>query len=365
MLLGGKRALPWVLWQVSKTGSRELFTLGVIAVAVGIAYGSAALFGVSVALGAFFAGLVLRESEFSARAADESLPFRDAFAVLFFVSVGMLFDPQVLVTDPLKVLSTALVIMVGKSIAAFAVVLLLRQPLNSGLTVSASLAQIGEFSFILATLGVSLGVLPEEARSLIVAGALISIALNPVMFSLIEPLRRSILKHSEAARKAEAKIDPLGELPQSTAERYLRQHVVLVGHGRVGSLLTGELRARDIPLVVVDSLRERVESLRDVGMQAVAGDAREPETLIQAHIADAAMLVVCASESTDVRPMIAAARQLNPNIAIVVRAPNAQEAELLVVEGANSALHPHSVMAQALVQDTLSRWQTREHVSPP
>jgi CPA2 family monovalent cation:H+ antiporter-2 len=363
MLMGGKRVLPWMLWQVSKTGSRELFTLCVMAVAVGIAYGSAALFGVSVALGAFFAGLVLRESEFSARAAEESLPFRDAFAVLFFVSVGMLFDPQVLLTDTWKVLATTLVIMVGKSIAAFAVVLILRQPLNGALTVSASLAQIGEFSFILATLGISLGVLPEEARSLIVAGALISIALNPLMFSLVEPMRQRILQRSAWARTAEARTDDLGELPSSTERKFLARHVVLVGCGRVGQVLAQALRDRDIPFVAVDSVRERVEGLREAGIQAVAGDAREAMTLVQAHVGKAMMMIVCASDTTDVRPMIVTARTLNPEIKILVRSSNGQEAQLLESEGAQLALHPHGVMAQALLDAALVQWRTT--ASPP
>lgn len=361
MLMGGKRVLPWMLWQVSKTGSRELFTLCVMA--VGIAYGSAALFGVSVALGAFFAGLVLRESEFSARAAEESLPFRDAFAVLFFVSVGMLFDPQVLLTDTWKVLATTLVIMVGKSIAAFAVVLILRQPLNGALTVSASLAQIGEFSFILATLGISLGVLPEEARSLIVAGALISIALNPLMLSLVEPMRQRILQRSAWARTAEARTDDLGELPSSTERKFLARHVVLVGCGRVGQVLAQALRDRDIPFVAVDSVRERVEGLREAGIQAVAGDAREAMTLVQAHVGKATMMIVCASDTTDVRPMIVTARTLNPEIKILVRSSNGQEAQLLESEGAQLALHPHGVMAQALLDAALVQWRTT--ASPP
>jgi CPA2 family monovalent cation:H+ antiporter-2 len=363
MLMGGKRVLPWMLWQVSKTGSRELFTLCVMAVAVGIAYGSAALFGVSVALGAFFAGLVLRESEFSARAAEESLPFRDAFAVLFFVSVGMLFDPQVLLTDTWKVLATTLVIMVGKSIAAFAVVLILRQPLNGALTVSASLAQIGEFSFILATLGISLGVLPEEARSLIVAGALISIALNPLMLSLVEPMRQRILQRSAWARTAEARTDDLGELPSSTERKFLARHVVLVGCGRVGQVLALALRDRDIPFVAVDSVRERVEGLREGGIQAVAGDAREAMTLVQAHVGKATTMIVCASDTTDVRPMIVTARTLNPEIKILARSSNGQEAQLLESECAQLALHPYGVMAQALLDAALVQWRTT--ASPP
>lgn len=353
MLLGGRRLLPWLLWQISKTGSRELFTLCVMAVALGIAYGASALFGVSVALGAFFAGLVLRESEFSHRAAEESLPFRDAFAVLFFVSVGMLFDPRVLVEHPLQVLAVTAVIMLGKSIAAAGLVLLLRYPLNTALTVSASLAQIGEFSFILVALGGSLGVLPPEAKSLVVAGALISIALNPALFGAVEPARRWILARSAMARALESRDDPLAELPMSTDRKYLAGHVVLVGYGVVGRSIAAALQARDVPFVVVDQNRERVEALRAAGRPAVSGDACEPLVLVQAHIAEAGLLVVASSESTDVRPMIETARTLNPGIPVVVRAHNAEEAELLVKEGARRAVHGQGALAEVMVRDVL------------
>ena len=353
MLLVGRRVLPWVLWQISKTGSRELFTLCVIAVAVSSAFGASALFGVSVALGAFFAGLVLRESEFSHRAAQESLPFRDAFAVLFFVSVGMLFDPRVLLDRPLQVLSVTAIIMVGKSVAATALVLGLRYPLNTALTVSASLAQIGEFSFILAALGGSLGVLPPEAKSLIVAGALLSIALNPLLFSAVEPARRWILQRSALARRLESRDDPLAELPTSTDRKYLARHVVLVGYGHIGKSIAETLLARDIPFVVVEQNRERVEALRAAGMQAVSGDAGDPAALIQAHIAEAALLVVAAAESTEIRPMIDTARQLNPGIAMVVRAPNAEEAALLQKEGARHAVHMKGALTEVMTRDVL------------
>jgi monovalent cation:H+ antiporter-2, CPA2 family len=354
MLVGGRRVLPWVLWQISKTGSRELFTLCVMAVAVSIAYGASALFGVSVALGAFFAGLVLRESEFAHRAAEESLPFRDAFAVLFFVSVGMLFDPMVLIDRPLQVLAVAAIVMVGKSIAAAALVLALRYPLNSALTVSVSLAQIGEFSFILVALGGSLGVLPPEAQSLVVAGALLSIALNPLLFSLVEPARRWVLARSALARRLEAREDPLAELPQSTDRRFLARQVVLVGYGAVGRRIAAALQARDIPFVVVEHNRERVADLRAAGLQAVSGDAGDPVVLVQAHIADAGLLVVATAETTDVRPMIQTARTLNPTIPIVVRAPNAQEAALLLEAGAKSAHHAKDALADALLRDVLA-----------
>jgi monovalent cation:H+ antiporter-2, CPA2 family len=354
MLVVGKRVLPWVLWQISATGSRELFTLCVIAVAVGIAYGAAALFGISVALGAFFAGLVLRESEFSQRAAEESLPFRDAFAVLFFVSVGMLFDPAVLAERPLQVLAVTAVIMVGKSIAAAALVLALRYPLNTALTVSASLAQIGEFSFILVALGLSLGILPPEAQSLVVAGALLSIALNPVLFSAVEPARRWVLSRSARARRLEQRDEPLAELPMNTEARFLARQVVLVGHGAVGRVIAEGLAARGTPYVVVDANRERIEALRAAGVAAVYGDACEPAVLIQAHIANAALLVVATSESTDVRPMIETARTLNPTLPVVVRAPNAEEAALLRVAGAHRALHAREALAQSMLREVLA-----------
>jgi len=351
MLIGGRRVLPWLLWQISKTGSRELFTLCVMAAAVSIAYGAAALFGVSVALGAFFAGLVLRESEFAHRAAEESLPFRDAFAVLFFVSVGMLFDPRVLVERPLQVLAVAAIVMVGKSLAAAALVLALRYPLNTALTVSASLAQIGEFSFILAGLGLSLGVLPVEAQSLIVAGALLSIALNPLLFSLVEPARQWILAKSALARRLEARDDPLAELPTSTDRKYLARQVVLVGYGAVGRQVAAALSEAGIPFVVVEQNRARVEALRERGIPAVTGDAREPVVLVQAHIAEAGMLVVAVAESTDIQPMIETARTLNPSIPIVVRAPNAEEAVLLAGAGAARVVHPKQAVADAIVRE--------------
>ncbi|HSW23007.1 MAG TPA: cation:proton antiporter [Burkholderiaceae bacterium] len=353
MLLGGRRVLPWLLWQISKTGSRELFTLCVIAVAVGIAYGASALFGMSVALGAFFAGLVLRESEFAHRAAEESLPFRDAFAVLFFVSVGMLFDPLVLVEQPLQVLAVTAIVMLGKSLAAALLVLLFRYPLNTALMVSVSLAQIGEFSFILIGLGGSLGVLPPEAKSMVVAAALLSIAFNPLMFSLVEPARLWILSRSAVARRLEAREDPLAELPSSTDRRFLAKQVVLVGHGTVGRRIAKALAARDVPFIVVDQNRERVEALRAAGVHAVSGDASDPTTLVQAHIAHAGLLVVATPDSTDVRPMIETARSLNPGIPVIVRASSGEEAEMLLKEGASKAIHAKGALADVMVRDVL------------
>jgi len=329
MLVVGRRLLPRILWWVARTGSRELFTLCVIAAAVGVAFGAARLFDVSFALGAFFAGMMLRESEFSHRAAAESLPLRDAFAVLFFVSVGMLFDPAVVWTRPKEVLTVVAIIMIGKTIAAVTLVLLFRYPLNTALTVGASLAQIGEFSFILAGLGLSLGLLSAEAQSLVLAGALISIAANPAVFAAVEPLQRWIRERSALARRLELRADPLAQLPISVDPALLTGHVLLVGYGRVGRRIGTALRQRQVPFVVAEQNRELVDALRREGVPAVSGDAATAEVLIQAHVARAAMLVVAIADAVNVRPMVETARTLNPTIGVVLRSHNEDEAALL------------------------------------
>jgi CPA2 family monovalent cation:H+ antiporter-2 len=334
MLIVGRRALPWLLWQVTRTGSRELFTLCVVTAAVGIAFASAQLFGVSFALGAFFAGLVLRESQFSHRAAQETLPLREAFAVLFFVAVGMLFDPKVFVESPLKLVAVVAIVIFGKSLAAAALVLAFRYPLNTALMVSASLAQIGEFSFILAGLGMSLGLLPAAGHNLIVAAALISIALNPLLFSTLDPVLDWLRDRSQLARRLERRDDPLAELPMSTESKYLSNQVVLVGYGRVGRHIASALHARGIPFVVAEQNRELVARLRELGQAAVVGNAVEPVVLVQAHIAEARMLVIATPESVEVRQMMETAKTLNPGIDIVVRSHNEEEAALVEREGA-------------------------------
>src|SRR4029434_11023236 len=256
MLVVGRRVFPWLLWQVVGTGSRELCTLCVAADALGIAYGWAASSGVSFALGAFFAGMVMRESPLSYRAAEESLPLRDAFSVLFFVSVGMLFDPHVLISEPIHAIVVVAIIVFGKSLAAFVSVLLFRYPLNTALTVSASLAQIGEFSFILANLGVSLGLLPTEGQSLILAGAIISIALNPLVFHAIEPAQAWIRRRAQLAQTLERPDDPLAVLPMTVDLNRLTGQVVLVGYGRVGRRIGEALTANGISFVVAEENRE-------------------------------------------------------------------------------------------------------------
>jgi CPA2 family monovalent cation:H+ antiporter-2 len=355
MLVVGRRLFPWILWQVQKVGSRELFTLCVVAAAVSIAYGATMLFGVSFALGAFFAGTVMRESEFSHRAAEETLPLRDAFAVLFFVSVGMLFDPMVLVREPLQVLAVVAIIVVGKSLAAAAIVLLLRYPLHTALTVSASLAQIGEFSFILIALGASLNLMPPSAQSLVVAGALISMALNPFVFRLVRPMQELLLARSESARKLAARDDPLAELPMSTDQKFLSSQVVLVGYGRVGRRIAADLAAAGLPFVVAEQNRELVEQLRGSGVPAVFGDASSPEVLVQAHIARARMLVIATPDTLDVRKMAACARALNPQIDVVVRSHNEAEARMLEAEHTGKVFVGELELADAMSRHVLAR----------
>lgn len=358
MLVLGRRLFPWLLWQIAGTGSRELFTLCVIAAAVGIAYGSAELFGVSFALGAFFAGMVMRESPLSYRAAEESLPLRDAFAVLFFVSVGMLFDPNVIINQPLKLLEVLAIIILGKSLAAFFLVLLFRYPLNTALTVSASLAQIGEFSFILAGLGASLGLLPTEGQSLILAGAIISIALNPLVFRAIEPAQAWIRSRSKLAQALERPDDPLAVLPMTVDPSRLTGQVVLVGYGRVGRRIGNALTENGISFVVAEENREIVEKLRENGVPAVSGDASDPAVLIQAHIQRARMLVIATPDTLDVRRMIEIARTVNPRIETVVRTHSEEEAGLLEKENAGKVFLGEHELALAMIRHVLERYVT-------
>lgn len=356
MLVAGRRVFPWLLWQVARTGSRELFTLCVVAAAVSVAFGAAELFGVSFALGAFFAGMMLRESEFSHRAAEESLPLRDAFAVLFFVSVGMLFDPMILIEQPLHVLSVLAIITLGTPLVSAALVLVFRYPLSTALTVAASLGQIGEFSFILTGLGMSLHLLPAQGQSLILAGALTSIAINPLMFKAVAPLLEAIRARSALARALERRSDPLAELPMSTHEKYLSGQVVLVGYGRVGRRIADTLAERGIPYVVAEQNRELVERLRSQGLAAVCGDASDPAVLIQAHIARASMLVVATSSTFNVRQINSTARLLNPTIETVVRTHSEEEAKLLEQEGIGTIFFGEGELAKAISRHALERY---------
>ncbi len=356
MLIIGRRVLPWLLWQIARTGSRELFTLAVVAIAICIAYGAAMLFSVSFALGAFFAGMVMRESKFSHRAAQETLPLRDAFAVLFFVSVGMLFDPMILVDEPMRVLAVVAIIIVGKSIAAMALVLILRYPLNTALTVAASLGQIGEFSFILAGLGLSLGMMPAEGLSLVLAGAIIAIAFNPIAFAAIAPVSSWVLRNSALARRFESRDDPFAELPMSTERKLLEGQVVIVGYGQVGRRVADALNKKDIPYIIAEQNRELVRDLRKLGVAAVSGNAIEPSVLIQAHITDAAMLVIAVPDPLNVRQMIETSRTLNPSIEIVLRTNNEDEVELLKKDKIGTVFFGKEELAKSMINHVTQRF---------
>ncbi|EMH2959951.1 cation:proton antiporter [Burkholderia multivorans] len=355
MLIVGKRVFPRILWLVARTGSRELFTLCMIAAAVGIAFGAAKLFDVSFALGAFFAGMMMRESEFSRRAADETLPLRDAFSVLFFISVGMLFDPKVLLDEPLHVVEVAAIVLIGKTLAAVALVVAFRYPLNTALIVGAGLAQIGEFSFILAGLGRSLGLLSPEGQNLILAVALISIALNSVAFAAIDPALAWIRKRSAFARRLEARDDPLAALPMSTPQTHLTGQVVIVGYGKVGTRIARALDEHGIAYVVVEQNREIVEKLRAGGVAAVSGDAIEPIVLVQAHIARAGMLVVTLPDVFDVRQIVEISRTLNPTLEVVLCTNSSDEAALLASEGIGTVFMGETELARGMTEHVLGR----------
>jgi CPA2 family monovalent cation:H+ antiporter-2 len=355
MLVIGRRLFPMMLWHLAGTGSRELFTLCVVATAVGVAYGSAQLFGVSFALGAFFAGMMLRESEFSHRVADQILPLRDAFSVLFFVSVGMLFDPHILIDAPMQVLEVAAIILVGNPIIAMVLVLLFRYPLNTALTVGVGLAQIGEFSFILASMCVQMGLLSSEGQNLILAGALISIALNSFLFSSIEPALAWIRERSALARRLEVRDDPLTALPMSVEEKFLSGQVVLVGYGRVGRRIGEALAARNIPFVVAEQNREIVEQLRAKNIPAVSGDATDPVVLVQAHVTHAGMLVIATPDTFNVRKIIEIAKTLNPTIEIVLRTHSDEEAELLETEKVGKVFMAEHMLAISMTSHILGR----------
>jgi len=338
MLLGGRRVVPWILGQVARTGSRELFTLAVLAIALGIAYGSAMLFDVSFALGAFFAGVMLAESDLSHQAAENSLPLQDAFAVMFFVSVGMLFDPSVIVERPVELLGVMFVIVIGKSLAAFAIVLAFGYAIRTALTISASLAQIGEFSFILAGLGVGLGLLPPEGRDLILAGALLSITLNPFAFAIIEPIARwvnerprllSLLTRTNIRRAA---VPPDGDASR------LSNHAVIVGYGRVGSVVGHGLQAQGLEFVVVELNRRVVDHLREEKITAVYGDATATGVLELAQIQRARLLVIASPDGFHARRILELARARNPKISIVVRTHNSAELKYLINQGVDRAV---------------------------
>ncbi|MGE8683491.1 MAG: cation:proton antiporter [Acinetobacter sp.] len=364
MLIIGKRLVPMIMQVVARLGSRELFTLTVVAAAVSIAFGAYKVFGVSMALGAFFAGMVVKESDFSHRAEEETLPLREIFSILFFVSVGMLFDPRILIEQPLHVLFVVAIIMIGKTIAAMALVLFFRYPINTALTVGASLAQIGEFSFILATLGVSLNLLSMEGQNLILAGALISITLNYFVFSAIEPAQKLIRERSNLARLLERSGDPLAMLPDEVSQDYLRDQVVLVGHGEVGRRITRELMHENIKVVIAEENREIVEDLREKGIAAVSGIATEPGVLIQAHIQHARLLVISPMDILDIHKIVDIAKTLNPSIQVLVCAESKEEAEVIRRDNIGEVYYAKEEMAKNMSNHILNQIQIAHHQTP-
>ncbi len=342
----GIRAVPWLLERVALTGSRELFTLAVLAVALGIAVGAAAVFGVSVALGAFFAGVVVSESDLSHEAAADALPLKDAFSVLFFVAVGMLFDPAILIEQPLQILAVLLIVMVGKSLAALGIVLFFRYPLHTALTISASLAQVGEFSFILAALAVTLGLLPVEGQGLIVAVAILSISLNPFAFSSARRLNKWVTARPALLARVEREAIVRTDLP--TGSHPLQNHVIMVGHGRVGSIVASALAKQETPYVVVEADLAKVESLRSRGVSAFFGDASRGGVLDQANLADARMLIVTSPDPYKTRAIIEAAREKNPDIDTVVRTHGERERQYLERMNVGLAVMGEQELANAM-----------------
>ncbi|WP_374605100.1 YbaL family putative K(+) efflux transporter [Arenimonas sp.] len=347
MMLVGKHAIPWMLERVAGFGSRELFTLSVLAIALGVAFGSAKLFGVSFALGAFFAGMLLN-GDLSHKAASDSLPLRDAFAVLFFVAVGMLFDPMILVEQPIPVVATFLIIVVGKSAAAYLIVRAFKHPSDTALTISASLAQIGEFSFILAALGVSLGILPEEGRDLVLAGALLSIIANPLIFGWLDVWQ---------ARRAKATADAA---PQPAAPRWVGppmpegEHAILIGFGRVGSEIAKLLRERDVPLVVIDDDADLVQQARDDGFAAIRGNAANNRVLDEAAPEKATLVVLAIPQALEAGEVVARLRALNPGMTILARAHSDGEVRHLLKHGADGAVLAEKELAHSMAEMALS-----------
>jgi CPA2 family monovalent cation:H+ antiporter-2 len=352
MIIVGRRIIPAILHATAHTGSRELFRLAVLAIALGVAAGASYLFGVSLALGAFFAGMILSESQLSQRAAQETLPLRDAFGVLFFVSVGMLFDPMIVVRQPLAVIATLAIIIFGKSIVGFLLMLLFRRPVASALAVSASLAQIGEFSFVLAALGVGLGILPEEGRGLILAGSIISIVLNPLVFWASERIRPRI--EARVPKRLEPELGPIvpdhaDQLAQAAAESgevleeqlqttSLTNHVVLIGFGRVGGVVAEELRRQNTPMLLIEDAEDRVLAAREAGIEVVVGNAATGEVLRAANIVGARDVVIAIPNAFEAGQATEQCRKLNSTVKIIARAHADEEVDYLRRLGADEVI---------------------------
>lgn len=344
MMVVGRKFIPWVLWQIAKTGSRELFTLSILTASVGIAYGAAAVFDVSFALGAFFAGMVMRESKYAHRAATDSLPLQDAFSVLFFVGVGMMLDWRVILEEPWSILTMLAIIMIGKSLTAFCLVHFLRYPLHTSLNVGAALAQIGEFSFILAAQGIALGMTDQKMLSMVVASAILSIALNPLMFAMIPYVRRFSVRYFAWARAAAMLTDPYSVLPKETSRRMLMGQTILVGSGSVTRSVAKRLATDDVPFVCISEDKSFAEELREQKHAVISGDAADPMVLVQGHIVTAAQLMVIDIDPVKTLKIVEMAKQLNPELNIMARAGSRDEVEHLKQEGiANVYLDSESI----------------------
>ena len=356
MLIVGRRVIPWTLHAIAHTGSRELFRLAVLAIALGVAFGASKLFGVSLALGAFFAGMIMSESELSHRAAEESLPLRDAFAVLFFVSVGMLFDPMTIVNDPLPLLATLAIIVVGKSLAAFFIVRAFGYPTGTALIISASLAQIGEFSFILAELGVGLGMLPEEGRDLILGGAILSILVNPLVFAAVTYLKPRLEKRLPTAEEPTTEADaPTEEEPDVEEIRptTLTDHAVLVGYGRVGSLVGDALKEVGKPFLVIEDADKTVAKLHDENIETIVGNAANGDILAAANLAQARQLIIAIPNAFEAGQIVVKARAANPVISILARAHSDAEVQHLQDLGADAVIMGEREIARGIVAHIL------------
>jgi CPA2 family monovalent cation:H+ antiporter-2 len=357
MVVGGARFVPWLLNHVAREGSRELFTLAVLAIALGIAFVSSTVFGVSFALGAFLAGAVVGESDMSHQAAADALPLRDAFAVLFFVSVGMLLDPMFLVTYPLAILAMVGLVVLSKAVVKFAIVTLFGYPIRTGLTVGIGLAQIGEFSFILGSVGLTLGLLPTEGFQLIVASSLLSIALNPFLFRAVDPLDRRLRALPLLTRWLERQAGDLAVLEPAVDETPLRGHAILCGFGRVGRLIGPALDRRGFRYVVLTLQRREVEQLRSRGIAAIYGDASNADVLERAHVATARLVIVASSDPHVTRLVVERALAANPAIDFVVRTHSDSEAaHLRAVSSRVQAVHGERELAVQMVRYSLRRF---------
>jgi CPA2 family monovalent cation:H+ antiporter-2 len=356
MIVAGARLVPWLLVIVARDGSRELFTLAVLAIALGIAFLASAVFGVSFALGAFLAGAVVGESDMSHQAAADALPLRDAFAVLFFVSVGMLLDPAVLLAAPLAVLAVVLLVVFAKSIAAFAIVAVFGYPTRVGLTVAAGLAQIGEFSFILGTLGLGLGLLPDEGFQLIVAGALLSIAINPFLFRAIDPLEHRLRDVRLLTWLRDRQAAGLQDLSDEVDDS-LRQHAIVCGYGRVGRLIGPALERRGFRYVVITQQRDEVDRLRARGIPAIYGDAAQPEILEQAHVERARLVVVATADASESRRIVEQVRERSATVDLVVRTHSDAEAlTLRTIAPKVQTVHGERELAVQMARYSLRRF---------